>query len=52
MCPEEHTRVAKATNTTRGRGDAPDAAKWEVACKDKMRAFEHMGTYEMVSEAL
>ena len=26
----------------------PDAAEWEVACKDEKRSFELMGVYEVV----
>jgi Reverse transcriptase (RNA-dependent DNA polymerase) len=26
----------------------PNAAQWEMACADEMRAFEHMGVYEVV----
>jgi Reverse transcriptase (RNA-dependent DNA polymerase) len=50
---DEHTSVAQSNITSNLKTYAeamsrPDAAQWEMACADEMRAFEHMGVYEVV----
>ena len=47
-----HAWQRQTTHAIRGHAGAPDAARWEVACEDKMRASEHMGIYEVVSETV
>jgi Reverse transcriptase (RNA-dependent DNA polymerase)/GAG-pre-integrase domain/Integrase core domain len=50
---DEHASVAQSDVTSDLKTYAkamswPDAAQWEMACTDEMRAFEHMGVYEVV----